>query len=246
VDTSATGGLHPNEAVRGAGVNERDEVGCAHPDPELDRFAAGNAGDRVQGKHWGFLVRDALLQFNAVDEEDVTADAVMTPRIRLVAVVAETQAASFRLFLGRETPGRVGSAPGWRRLKSWQGRRRGGQRQWCLGRRERRSGRRCWEQRARRGPGQSLLDPIQLHQLDLACETHRGGEGLGVMDANCVAQRRQKPARVELNALGLLQAPRARKKGLEAIGVLLHGARAAVLRELEHRGGTEGGARIAS
>jgi hypothetical protein len=60
------------------------------------------------------------------------------------------------------------------------------------------------------------------------------------MDANCVAQRRQKPARVELNALGLLQASGARKKGLETIGVLLHGARAAALRELEHWSGMEG------
>lgn len=60
------------------------------------------------------------------------------------------------------------------------------------------------------------------------------------MDANRVAQRRQKPARVELNALGLLQASGTRKKGLETIGVLLHGARAAAFREFEHWGRTEG------
>jgi hypothetical protein len=111
------GSLLPNEAVRGTGVNECDEVGRAHLDRQLDRFAAGNASDRVQGKHRGFLVRGALIQFNVVDEEDATADAVMAPRIRPVAVVAETQATSLCLFLGRETPGRVGSAPGWRRLK---------------------------------------------------------------------------------------------------------------------------------
>jgi hypothetical protein len=46
-DTSVSGGVLPNEAVRGAGVDERDEVSRANSDPELDRVAVGNACDCV-------------------------------------------------------------------------------------------------------------------------------------------------------------------------------------------------------
>jgi hypothetical protein len=60
------------------------------------------------------------------------------------------------------------------------------------------------------------------------------------VDADGVAERRQEPSGEELDPLRLVEPAGARKEGLEPVGILLHGPRAAALRELEHRSGTKG------
>jgi hypothetical protein len=60
------------------------------------------------------------------------------------------------------------------------------------------------------------------------------------VDADGVAERRQEPSGEELDPLRLVKPAGARQEGLEPIGILLHGPRAAALGELKHRGGAKG------
>ena len=60
------------------------------------------------------------------------------------------------------------------------------------------------------------------------------------MNADSVAQRRQKSSCEELDALKLVQATGARKQGLEAIGVLLHCPCTSALGEFEQRRRAQG------
>jgi hypothetical protein len=53
------------------------------------------------------------------------------------------------------------------------------------------------------------------------------------VETNSVAQWRKETAGVELHTLPLVEAPGAEEEALEAVGVLLHGARTSALRELE-------------
>lgn len=61
-----------------------------------------------------------------------------------------------------------------------------------------------------------------------------------MVDADGVAERRQKTAGEELDALGLVEPTRARQEGLEAVGVFLHCSRASALGKFEERGRTQG------
>jgi hypothetical protein len=77
----------PNEAVRGTGVDEGDEIRCADLDRKLKRVAAGNAGDYVQGEYRSFLGCLGLNELDPIDVEDATADAVVSSGVGLVTVV---------------------------------------------------------------------------------------------------------------------------------------------------------------
>jgi hypothetical protein len=61
------------------------------------------------------------------------------------------------------------------------------------------------------------------------------------MEPDGVAERWKEAPGVELDALRLLEPARARKESLEAVGVVLDGARAPALGELEHWRGAERG-----
>jgi hypothetical protein len=65
-------------------------------------------------------------------------------------------------------------------------------------------------------------------------------EGAGVEDPHRVAERRQQPAGVELDALLLIQPTCSWEELLESAGVLLDRAGAATLGELEEWRGSEG------
>jgi hypothetical protein len=60
------------------------------------------------------------------------------------------------------------------------------------------------------------------------------------VDAYGVAQRRQESSHEKLHSLGLIHPARARKKLLEAIGVLFDGPRAAAFSELKEGRRLEG------
>lgn len=76
---------------------------------------------------------------------------------------------------------------------------------------------------------------VDLHQLDLPCQTHGRREGLRVVDADGMAERRQETAREELYALCLVQTVCSRQESLETIGIVLHCPGASALREFEQR-----------
>jgi hypothetical protein len=78
------------------------------------------------------------------------------------------------------------------------------------------------QQGARGAEGRGLSRLGQPHHLDLSGETHGPGERLQVVDADGVAHRREKTARVQLDALALLEATRAGQESLEPVGVVLH------------------------
>jgi hypothetical protein len=80
------------------------------------------------------------------------------------------------------------------------------------------------------------LEAVQFDELDLARQTHRRIEGLRVMDADGVTQRRQESSREQLHSLSLVKTTSARQELLEAVGVVLDGARPPTLGELEEWG----------
>ena len=76
-------------------------------------------------------------------------------------------------------------------------------------RRQRRSG---WSWRGRRQKTARCrpcrrLDASDLQLFHLPRQAHRGAESVGVEDPHRVAERRQQPSRVELDALRLLHGP---------------------------------------
>lgn len=71
-------------------------------------------------------------------------------------------------------------------------------------------------------------------------QAHRRDQRVGVMDAHRMTHGREQTAGEELNPLCLVKPAGPGKEVLETVGVLLDGAGAAALGELEQRGGAEG------
>jgi hypothetical protein len=88
--------------VGGARVDESDQRGRAHLHLELESAAHWNADDDVERVDGCLLSGLVLSQLDAVDVEDAAADSVVAAGVRLVAVIAEAEAAPFRLLLHRE------------------------------------------------------------------------------------------------------------------------------------------------
>jgi len=76
---------------------------------------------------------------------------------------------------------------------------------------------------------------VLVHQLELPGKAHGGHQGLRVLHLNLKAERRQEPAREELDPLGLVEVTGARKKCLPPIQVIGHRPSAAASRQLEQR-----------
>jgi hypothetical protein len=94
VQPHAPGGRLPDEAVSRPRVDERDEGSSAREHLELDRVADSHSRDRVQGENWGPWARlvgvpGIVANLEATDVEDPPADAVVSPRLLLVAVEAQ-------------------------------------------------------------------------------------------------------------------------------------------------------------
>ena len=221
-----------------AAVEEGDGGCSADCDGQLQCAAAGRAGDCVQGEHGRCLVpcvgrvSRVVVDLHALEEEDVLAE--LWPR------------EYFSLQL-KQSPWRRRSAiSSWVRCRCWPS-----PRPWwaAAGGRERQQGRRRQEHRPRcvRGNDATLGCPrrgrrrtVGLHQLHLPGQTHGRREGLQVVDANGMTERRQEATGEQLDALRLIQAARTGQECLEAVSVLLHGPGAPALRELEQRGRPKG------
>jgi hypothetical protein len=68
----------------------------------LESTTHWNAGDGVEGVDWCLLSGLVLSQLDAVDIEDAATESVVAAGVWLVAVIAEAEAAPFRLLLRRE------------------------------------------------------------------------------------------------------------------------------------------------
>ena len=87
----------------------------------------------------------------------------------------------------------------------------------------------AWSDRSRRWP-------VDLHELHLVRQTHRGSKGLGIVDVHRVTQGWKEAAGEELDPLGFVKPTGMGQEHLKPIGIVLDGPCASALRKLEHRG----------
>ena len=104
----------------GADVQERDEGGGAQGGPHLHGITDGHTGHCPERED-----RDAFLlivprwflvggcDFNVVEVEDAATDTIVSAGVRLIAVEAEAETASFRLFLRGQSLQRRSILRGW-------------------------------------------------------------------------------------------------------------------------------------
>jgi hypothetical protein len=206
-------------------VNERDESSGADGHLQLYSVADGHPGDGVQGEHRRLRVliisRGGIVgevQLDALDVEDPLTDAVVPPRVALVAVEAEALLAALLLLLPgqalapiRHDRGRGCFVGRWSRTGETR----------CRGR----------QQATGRDLGRCLC--ILLPELQLACQAHGSREGLRVVDLDVEAERRKETPREELDPLRLVEVSCTWEERLETVLIVRDGARAMAISQLE-------------
>ena len=159
----------------------------------------GEAGRLVFGLRSPCVV-PCIVDFDVVQKENAPAKAVMATGIFLVTVKTEAETAPFRHFIWSEAA-RVAVSTA-----------RLGGRWWCrqrqLLRRWRQSGpgSRRGQKTPRGCPVRRQCQPVSLHQFHLPRKTHGGCQQCWVVDADGVAEGREKTAGEELDPLRFVQA----------------------------------------
>jgi hypothetical protein len=202
----------------------------------MHRATGPDTRDNMQGEYWGVCSRVSSLgcgvrdvELDPFHVEDAAACAVVAPKIFLVAVEAESEAAAFLLFL----PGEAAPMLSIHAELGGTGRRhRHGQERWRLTR--------CGTGRATQYADRVATEAGigRANSINSTCRARLiAADNVSVLWIRTAwLSGDSSPPCEEQNALVLLQTSCSWQEGLESIGILLHRARAPTLRQLEQRG----------